>query len=78
MASDPPPFPRVPTLLVRATEPITGLATDGDWRAHWPVPHTTVEVPGNHFTMLEDHAAATARAVHKWVATLWGATSAAT
>ncbi|OLB75789.1 MAG: hypothetical protein AUI14_20350, partial [Actinobacteria bacterium 13_2_20CM_2_71_6] len=47
----PDPVP-TPTLLVRATEP--------EPRAHWPVPHDTVEVPGDHFSMMERYARDTA------------------
>jgi thioesterase domain-containing protein/acyl carrier protein len=57
-----------PTLLVRANEPLTGVDPDGDWRSRWPLPHVAVDVPGNHFTMMERHAAATAAAVDDWLA----------
>nr|WP_222443363.1 SDR family NAD(P)-dependent oxidoreductase [Streptomyces misionensis] len=64
--------PRIaaPTLLVRASEAMpSGAAVDGDGRAA-PPEHvdTTVEVPGNHYSMLEDHAATTAAAVDTWLA----------
>ncbi|WP_437805982.1 SDR family NAD(P)-dependent oxidoreductase [Sorangium sp. So ce1078] len=67
-----------PVLFVRATEALpTGDANgtprplnDHDWRARWEQPHATVEVPGNHLTMLGDHADAAALAVHTWLATL--------
>ncbi|MGK3965544.1 acyltransferase domain-containing protein [Sorangium sp. So ce118] len=67
-----------PVLFVRATEPLpTGDANgtpkplnDHDWRARWEQPHATVEVPGNHLSMLGDHADAAALAVHTWLATL--------
>ncbi len=55
-----------PTLLVRASErPVSSAG--GDRRAHWPVRHAAVEVPGDHFTMMEEHASSTARAVHEWL-----------
>jgi candicidin polyketide synthase FscB len=59
-----------PTLLVRASEPIvTSLADgDGEWQTTWDGAHTTLDVPGNHFTMMESHAADTARAVREWIA----------
>ncbi|WP_424893231.1 type I polyketide synthase [Streptomyces sp. XH2] len=58
-----------PTLLVRASEPMLPGAADGDGRAA-PPEHvgTTVEVPGNHYSMMEDHAATTAAAVESWLA----------
>ncbi|MEU6594892.1 type I polyketide synthase, partial [Streptomyces sp. NPDC046881] len=58
-----------PTLLVRASEPMPSGAADGDGRAA-PPEHvdTIVEVPGNHYSMVEDHAATTAAAVDSWLA----------
>ncbi len=56
-----------PTLLVRASEPMPGQAADGEWRAFWTLPHATLDVPGSHFTMIEDHAEATARSVEAWL-----------
>jgi Polyketide synthase modules and related proteins len=59
--------PRIaaPTLLVRASEPMSA----GAGRAA-PPEHvdTTVEVTGNHYSMLEDHAGTTAAAVDSWLA----------
>ncbi|MCS0638479.1 SDR family NAD(P)-dependent oxidoreductase [Streptomyces sp. LP05-1] len=57
-----------PTLLVRASEPMTAGAAGGDGRAA-PPGHvdTVVEVPGNHYSMMEDHAATTAAAVESWL-----------
>jgi acyl transferase domain-containing protein/acyl-CoA synthetase (AMP-forming)/AMP-acid ligase II/thioesterase domain-containing protein len=57
-----------PTLLVRATEPAAELAAKpGDWRVAWSRPHETVDMPGDHFTVLEEHAATTADAVRAWL-----------
>ncbi|MET9418358.1 type I polyketide synthase [Streptomyces klenkii] len=58
-----------PTLLVRASEPMAAGAADGDGRAA-PPEHvdTTVEVAGNHYSMMEDHAGTTAAAVETWLA----------
>ncbi|MFJ7150330.1 type I polyketide synthase [Streptomyces sp. NPDC100445] len=55
-----------PVLFVRPTESFA-TGTD-DWRAVWPQEHHAVEVPGTHFTLLEDFAAATAEAVDSWPA----------
>ncbi|WP_443072824.1 type I polyketide synthase [Streptomyces sp. WMMC897] len=58
-----------PTLLLRATEPLPGTTPDGDWRAAWKLPHTAVDVPGDHFSMLDaTHTEASARAVENWLA----------
>nr|WP_211291729.1 type I polyketide synthase [Micromonospora wenchangensis] len=58
-----------PTLLVRATEPWSAeVATaPGGWTAEWEPPHATVDVPGDHFTILEAAAASTALAVDGWI-----------
>ncbi len=56
-----------PTLLVHPTEPMPGMSTDGEWRSEWPHPHETIEVPGNHWTMMMEDAASTAVAVEKWI-----------
>ncbi|GAA0561511.1 hypothetical protein GCM10010172_50890 [Paractinoplanes ferrugineus] len=56
-----------PSLLVTAAEPLPGLPAT--WRAARSVPHTRVEVPGDHFSMLNVHARSTAAAVCSWVAT---------
>ncbi|MDA5285463.1 SDR family NAD(P)-dependent oxidoreductase, partial [Streptomyces sp. Isolate_45] len=58
-----------PTLLVRAQERFFdwNRATDGDWRSYWDLEHTVVDAPGNHFTMMEQHAQATAGVVEAWL-----------
>ncbi|MGW7003199.1 SDR family NAD(P)-dependent oxidoreductase [Streptomyces sp. NPDC054933] len=67
----------VPTLLVRATEPLPQLRLHGahkagseDWRTSWPEPYDTLDVPGNHWTMNEEHAHTTAEAMRAWLGTL--------
>ncbi|ONK15526.1 type I polyketide synthase [Streptomyces sp. MP131-18] len=57
-----------PTLLVRSGEPLPGLPENEPWRATWKHPHDAVDVPGDHFTMMEEHAAAAAAAVEEWLA----------
>ncbi|MFB6441018.1 type I polyketide synthase [Streptomyces sp. NPDC056411] len=64
-----------PVLLVRSSEPPVAAAQgDGlapqEWQASWDGADTVTEVPGNHFTMMEDHAADTAKAVVSWLDTL--------
>lgn len=58
----------VPTLLVRASEPLPHMPER--WQSSWPVPHDTVDVPGSHLSMLENHARTTADAIRRWVETL--------
>ncbi|MFF9768506.1 type I polyketide synthase [Streptomyces sp. NPDC014636] len=56
-----------PVLFVRPEESFaTGTGTD-DWRADWPAEHEPADVPGTHFTILEDFADATAAAVDAWL-----------
>ncbi|GAA2908693.1 hypothetical protein GCM10010443_84710 [Actinoplanes cyaneus] len=59
-----------PTLLVRATEPMFGWSRDGDWRSSWTLPHLAVDTPGNHFSVMEEHATATAKVVDEWITSL--------
>ncbi|MEU0523261.1 type I polyketide synthase [Streptomyces niveus] len=66
-----------PVLFVRPAESFTsGGADTGDWRAGWDADHTLREVPGNHFTLLEESATTTAVAVDDWLAGLPGGGSA--
>jgi hypothetical protein len=55
-----------PTLLLRARQPMaTG---DGDdWRASWPFPHETSDVPGDHYSMIDLHARTAAQTVESWL-----------
>ena len=61
----------LPTLLVRAAEPVDGAPYREDWQPAWPLAAslTITDVPGNHFTMMAAHAGTTARAVEDWLAT---------
>ncbi|MFE9449996.1 SDR family NAD(P)-dependent oxidoreductase [Streptomyces sp. NPDC006739] len=52
-----------PTLFVRAREALPGVEPPSPWR----LPHREVTVPGDHFTVLEEHARTTALAVHDWL-----------
>jgi pimeloyl-ACP methyl ester carboxylesterase len=52
----------VPVLYLRAVQ--TGAPTS------WPLPATVDTVPGNHFTMMEDEASTTCKAVDGWLAEL--------
>jgi thioesterase domain-containing protein len=59
----------IPTLLVRAKEPIDGSPEDGEWKTSWTLSSrvTVVDVLGDHFSMMKDHADTTARAVNEWL-----------
>jgi thioesterase domain-containing protein/acyl carrier protein len=61
----------VPLLLVRSSEPPVADArlAPEEWQTHWDTADTVVDVPGNHFTMVEDHAATTAETVRGWLGT---------
>ncbi|MEV5682888.1 type I polyketide synthase [Streptomyces sp. NPDC052164] len=52
-----------PTLYVRARDLLPGAEPAPDWI----LPHAEVTVPGDHFTMLEEHARTTALAIHRWL-----------
>ncbi|MGI3229200.1 thioesterase domain-containing protein [Streptomyces sp. GTA36] len=72
---DPEPV-ETPTLLVRATHPTPEMAAGPDadrWRTSWPLPHESVDVPGDHLTLLREHARTTASAVRTWIGSLGGA-----
>ena len=64
----------LPTLLLRAADSVAGpAAAGGDSRAPWELSGnlTLADVPGDHFSMLTDHAATTAQAVNQWLAGLF-------
>ncbi|MEU5952063.1 type I polyketide synthase [Streptomyces sp. NPDC047525] len=67
-----------PTLYVHATFPpgeSQALETEDDWRPQWPLPHEDADVPGDHFTIMDDHSESTALAVRAWLADDRGANS---
>jgi thioesterase domain-containing protein/NAD(P)-dependent dehydrogenase (short-subunit alcohol dehydrogenase family)/acyl carrier protein len=62
-----------PTLLVRATEcfgvePGQEQPPGEQWQANWALPHDVLDVPGDHYSMLETHGAVTGMAIHDWLA----------
>jgi thioesterase domain-containing protein len=60
---------QAPTLLVRAADPwLEEIRETAGWRSVWSLPHTAVDAPGDHFSLLEDHADTTAKAVLAWLA----------
>jgi hypothetical protein len=54
-----------PTLLIRAQDGMPGWPDN--WRTEWLFEHDAIEVPGNHFTMMEHHAKSTASAIETWL-----------
>jgi hypothetical protein len=59
-----------PTLLIRASEPLDESAGNDAWQTSWEFSTnlTVVDVPGNHFTIMQKYADATAQAVSDWLA----------
>nr|ARM20283.1 polyketide synthase [Streptomyces sp. 211726] len=67
-----PPESSVPSLLIRAADPLGEVGPDASatsWQSDWPA-DSAVDVPGNHFTMMEKQAGTTAQAIEDWVANL--------
>ncbi|MFI8875735.1 type I polyketide synthase [Streptomyces sp. NPDC055243] len=52
-----------PTLFVRAGDRLPGIGAADPWS----LPHVEITVPGDHFTVLEDHSRTTALAIHTWL-----------
>ncbi|QMU77444.1 alpha/beta hydrolase fold domain-containing protein [Streptacidiphilus sp. PB12-B1b] len=66
-----PPAVRAPVLLVRATTPLGRPSAEaGEWRSSWPSAHTVLDVPGDHFSIMEQHVGTTGRAVADWIGTV--------
>ncbi|MFB7928165.1 type I polyketide synthase [Streptomyces sp. NPDC056039] len=68
---DPEPV-ATPTLLVRALRPTPAMAASADagqWRTSWPTAHDVADVPGDHLTMMREHAETTASAIRAWIDT---------
>ncbi|MFJ5102057.1 type I polyketide synthase [Streptomyces sp. NPDC088554] len=62
-----PPAPlATPTLLLRASRPTPGRTDDG-WRSSWELADTVVDVPGDHFSMVEEGSGTTAEAIRAWL-----------
>nr|AAG13919.1 megalomicin 6-deoxyerythronolide B synthase 3 [Micromonospora megalomicea subsp. nigra] len=56
----------LPTLVVAASEPMGEWPDDG-WQSTWPFGHDRVTVPGDHFSMVQEHADAIARHIDAWL-----------
>ncbi|WP_329492810.1 type I polyketide synthase [Kitasatospora herbaricolor] len=65
-----PPPVRAPLLLVRASTPLGRPSAEaGDWRSSWAGADTVVDVPGDHFSIMEQHVMTTGDAVTDWLGT---------
>jgi rifamycin polyketide synthase module 1/2/3 len=64
-----PGSPPVPTLLLRGrpTAEMRRTDLDGDWWPHWPLPHDTADVPGDHYSVVHQDADSTAAAIRAWL-----------
>ena len=60
-----PELTRVPSLLVRASAPLTDMPQE--WRSSWPGARDTADAPGTHLSLLEEDAPTTAKAVRAWI-----------
>nr|WP_232327805.1 type I polyketide synthase [Kibdelosporangium sp. MJ126-NF4]CEL13384.1 Malonyl CoA-acyl carrier protein transacylase [Kibdelosporangium sp. MJ126-NF4]CTQ99073.1 Malonyl CoA-acyl carrier protein transacylase (EC 2.3.1.39) [Kibdelosporangium sp. MJ126-NF4] len=56
-----------PLLFARATEPLIEWNREYDWRTTWRGAQSVVDVPGDHFSMMVEHAETTAAAVGEWL-----------
>jgi hypothetical protein len=59
----------VPTLLLRGrpTSEMRRIDPEGDWLPHWPLPHDTADVPGDHYSVVHQDADSTAAAIRAWL-----------
>jgi thioesterase domain-containing protein/NAD(P)-dependent dehydrogenase (short-subunit alcohol dehydrogenase family) len=57
---------RTRSLLLAAGAPVPGMPADG-WKTSRTAPHDRVEVPGDHFTLLDADVAASAAAITAWL-----------
>jgi acyl transferase domain-containing protein/thioesterase domain-containing protein len=58
---------KAPVLLARASEPVPGWPARDDWRSSWSHTHTAFDLPGDHFSVIEENARLTARSVRGWL-----------
>ncbi|GGV10439.1 type I polyketide synthase [Streptomyces spectabilis] len=59
-----------PTLYVHATFPpgeSDALETEDAWQPEWPYAHEDADVPGDHFSIMDEHSESTALAVEAWL-----------
>ncbi|MFJ5223096.1 alpha/beta fold hydrolase [Streptomyces sp. NPDC088400] len=64
---NPTPLSTTPVLCLTAAEWLDEKVEDPWWRASLGIPLERIEVQGNHFTMMTEHAESTAEAVDRWL-----------
>ncbi|WP_162562169.1 type I polyketide synthase, partial [Salinispora oceanensis] len=65
---------RAPLLFVRATSALdrTGQPLDADMAPSWESADVIIDVPGDHWNMMGEHADSTAKAVDEWISARLG------
>jgi len=63
-----PEHTEVPTLLVRASEPLADMPRE--WRSSWPGVRDTADTAGTHLSVLEEDAPTTAKVIRDWIEAL--------
>jgi thioesterase domain-containing protein len=61
---------QAPTALLRASDLVPvdePPSSETAWRSSWPIAHTAIDVPGNHFTMMLEQIGTTVEALEKWI-----------
>jgi len=58
----------VPGLMLRAADGLASMQPDSAELPAWQLPETTVELAGDHFSLIAEDAAATAEAIDGWLA----------
>ncbi|TVL90394.1 KR domain-containing protein, partial [Streptomyces sp. SAJ15] len=61
----------MPTLCLRGVDRVADdmseVSSQEEWRPMWEFPHTPMDVAGDHFTIMQEHAFATAESVDCWL-----------
>ena len=58
---------RAAGLLVKAADPLPGTPPDATSQVLWEDAEAVLDVPGDHFTMMEEHVLHVARAIDEWL-----------
>lgn len=66
MGFEPGPIPSA-CLLINAAERMPGMVEDDPGQAQWDGAQTVLEVPGDHFTMMEEHVRRIAQVTEEWL-----------
>jgi acyl transferase domain-containing protein/thioesterase domain-containing protein len=61
-----------PTLFAMASEPLPGQTARGEWQSSRRSTDAVIEVPGNHFTLLEGDIDTTAAVLDSWLSSKLG------